>query len=170
MEKQILVAYASAAGSTGGVAEIIGDALAGQGAAVDVRPVQTVEGVEEYRAVVLGSAIHGGKWLPEAVGFLETHQAALRQAPVAFFLVCLMAARYPELVSGYLEDERSIVPPLAEGRFMGAMFPGKYPLGTNLGMRCFLAYLGLGLRGGDFRQAGCIREWAVGIYPLLGRG
>jgi len=37
-----------------------------------------------------GCAIRGGKWLPEAMQFMQTHQAALAQKPFAAFLVCIM--------------------------------------------------------------------------------
>ncbi len=77
MMKKVLVAYATAAGSTGGVAEMIGKTLAETGIAVDVCPVQSATHLEDYAAVVLGSAIHGGKWLPEAVTFLQANQSRL---------------------------------------------------------------------------------------------
>ncbi len=64
--KRILIAYATAAGSTGGAAELIGRTLVNHTAGADVLPVQKVTNIDDYAAVVLGSAIHGGKWLPDA--------------------------------------------------------------------------------------------------------
>ena len=169
--KRILVAYASAAGSTGGVAETIGKTLADTGAVVDVHRVQSVKTLDGYDAVVLGSAIHGGKWLPEAVEFLQANRTRLNQAPTAFFLVGLMANKKSEsdqrLVGQFLEAERALVKPVAEGRFVGAMFIKNYPGFTGLGMRFFIAYCGLGLRGGDFRNPAAIRAWADRVRPLL---
>lgn len=169
--KRILVAYASAAGSTGGVAQTIGETLADAGAAVDVHRVQSVKTLDGYDAVVLGSAIHGGKWLPEAVEFLQANQARLVQLPTAFFLVGLMANKKSEsdqrLLDQFLEAERALVKPVAEGRFVGAMFLKNYPGFTGFGMRFFIAYCGLGLRGGDFRNPAAIRAWADNVRPLL---
>ncbi len=171
MTKKILVVYASAAGSTGGVAETIGSSLTERGAEVDVLPVQSVAALDEYQAVVLGSAIHGGKWLPEAVEFLQANQGRLNQIPTAFFLVGLMVASKSEsnrnMVAQFLEEQRTLVKPVSEGRFVGAMFPNKYPFFTGFGMRFFIAYCGLGLRGGDFRNPDTIRTWAGSVYPLL---
>ena len=169
--KRILVAYASAAGSTGGVAETIGRTLADAGIAVDVHRVQSVMTLDGYDAVVLGSAIHGGKWLPEAVEFLQANQTRLIRVPTAFFLVGLMANKKSEsdqrLVDQFLAAERALVKPVAEGRFVGAMFLKNYPGFTGLGMRFFIAYCGLGLRGGDFRNPAAIRAWADRVRPLL---
>ncbi len=80
---KILVAYASRTGYTVGVAEVIGQTLVESGAQVDVRAMRDVKDLTPYRAVVAGSAINGGQWLPEAMQFMQTHQAALSQKPVA---------------------------------------------------------------------------------------
>lgn len=175
--KKILVAYASAAGSTGGVAEAIGRTLAEQPGdgqtevTVDVRPVQSITSLDGYSAVVVGSAIHGGKWLPEAVEFIKTQQSTLRQLPTAFFLVGMMPAAKGEsnqkFVEQFLAEERALVQPLAEGRFVGALFPGKEPGFTGFGLRFFLWYCGLGVRGGDFRNWDAIHAWAASTRPML---
>jgi menaquinone-dependent protoporphyrinogen oxidase len=170
-KKKVLVVYASAAGSTGGAAETIGGTLARGGARVDVRRVQSSPAVDRYDAVVLGSAIHGGKWLKEASAFLDTNKARLNQLPTAFFLMGLMVNKKSpsdqKMVEQFLATERGLVRPVAEGRFVGALFPGKYPGMTGFGMRFFIAYCGLGFRGGDFRNPAAIGAWAESIIPLL---
>jgi menaquinone-dependent protoporphyrinogen oxidase len=170
-KQKILVAYASATGSTGGVAETIGEALAENGVLVDLKRASSNLSIEPYTAVVLGSAIHGGKWLPEAVEFLKNNQARLNQLPTAFFLVGLMVnkknASDQKLVDQFLASERELVKPVAEGKFVGALFTKKYPGMTGFGMHFFIAYCGLGLRGGDFRNPTAIRAWANGIFPML---
>ena len=169
MSKKILVAYASQSGSTGGVAEAIGKTLAEGGAQVDVRPVQAVTSLDGYTAVVLGSAIHSGKWLPEAVSFLQANQARLRQLPTAFFLVCMMAAADTEMnrsaIAQWLAEEQALVRPVAIGRFAGALFPNKYFFTTAIGLRIFLAYLKL--PGGDYRNWEAIRAWSNSTRALL---
>ena len=52
---------------------------------VDLLPMQDVEDLTAYRAVIAGSAIQAQQWLPEAMQFLQTHRAALVQKPFATF-------------------------------------------------------------------------------------
>jgi menaquinone-dependent protoporphyrinogen oxidase len=89
MSNKILVTYASENGSTAGVAQAIGKTLVEGGASVEVRAMRDVKDLASYQAVVAGSAIHGGQWLPEAMQFVRTHRAALNQKPFAAFLVCM---------------------------------------------------------------------------------
>lgn len=171
MSRKLLVTYASAAGSTGGVAEIITKNLVEKGLEVDLQRVEAVKTVEGYDGVILGSAIHGGKCLPEAAEFVEVNQAKLNKIPTLFFSVGLMvnnkSADNQKLVDGFLAPQRTLVKPAAEGSFTGALFPKDYPFSTGLGLRFFIAYCGLGYRGGDFRDPAAISRWADEIYPLL---
>src|SRR5512136_1449089 len=118
MSNQILVTYASQTGSTAGVAQAIGKTLAESGMQVDVRPMQDVHDLAPYRAVVAGSAIHGKLWLPEAMQFMQVHQAALARKPFAAFLVCMTLAmpgadKYREHVAGFMQPVRALVRPVS---------------------------------------------------------
>jgi menaquinone-dependent protoporphyrinogen oxidase len=84
---RVLVAYASATGSTVEVAAAIGETLGTHGLQVDVRPVREDLLVDAYQAVVIGSAVQYGDWLSEALEFLRRNQEKLAQLPVATFCV-----------------------------------------------------------------------------------
>ncbi len=169
--KKILVAYTSATGSAGGTAEIIGRLLADKGAAVEVRPVQVVERLDGFDAAVIGSAIHGGKWLPEAIAFLQAHQEQLGKIPTAFFLVCRTLVNDTEetkkTVAQFLQAERALVNPVAEGRFAGAVLLNRLPFFMRLPFRIGLVSMGKGWDGGDYRNYDAIRAWADGLTSLL---
>ncbi len=166
---KILVAYASSTGSTVGVAEAIGKKLAESGAAVDVKPVKDVSDLSVYRALVIGSAIHGGQWLPEAVKFVQDHKTELTHVPTAFFMVCLTVLKDDEqsrtFVGEFLKDVRAVVKPVAEGRFAGAYLPEKYDFWTRFGMKFFAGYLKI--KPGDYRNWEAINAWAEKTSLLL---
>ena len=170
MSNKILVAYASRAGSTAGVAEAIGVTLAESGAQVEVRPMNDVKDLAPYRAVVAGSAIHGGRWLPEAMQFMQTHQAALAQKPFAAFLVCMTLAmsndKYREHVADWLEPVRALVRPVSEGLFAGALDISKVPSFRDRLMFRLSVVFGVWSEG-DHRDWNAIRAWAESIRPLL---
>ena len=86
MKSNFLVTYASNTGWTVGVAEVIGKTLAENGAKVDVLPMRDVKDLSPYDAVVAGSAVNGGAWLPEAMQFVRGHQAKLKRKPFCLVL------------------------------------------------------------------------------------
>ncbi len=77
MTKHILVTYATRTGSTGEIAESIGQSSAAHGFVVDVKPIREKPTLEDYDGVVIGSAIRMGQWLPEAVEYLKANRAAI---------------------------------------------------------------------------------------------
>lgn len=171
MSNKILVTYASRHGSTVGVAEAIGKTLAEGGAAVDVLPVQEVKDLAPYRAVVAGSAIQGGQWLPEAIQFVQAHHAELARMPFAAFLVCMTmsmkdAEKYHSGIAAWLEPVRTLVRPASEGLFAGALDISKIPsFGDRLKFKLSVLF-GFWTEG-DHRDWKAIHAWAKGLQPLL---
>lgn len=90
MNRRILITYATRAGSTAEVAAAIGETLSARGYVVDVKPVKQKPDLTGYAAIVMGSAIRMGNWLPEAVDFVKRNQSALNQVPVALFTVHML--------------------------------------------------------------------------------
>lgn len=172
MNHKILVTYASQGGSTEGVAQAIARTLAADGTGVDLRPVSEVTDLSPYQAVVIGSAVHSGKWMPEAAAFVERHQQALRRMPTAVFQVCLMLAtgneQYKQMVPGWLSALDARIGPVAKGSFAGALWPDRYSkLSDKLGLRIFLA--AVKLKAGDYRDWNAINTWAERVAPRLCR-
>lgn len=168
---KILVTYASRFGASAGVAEAIGKTLTERGAQVDVLPMRDVKDLSIYQAVVAGSAINGGAWLPEALQFVQAHQAELKRKPFAAFQVCMTLAmkngeQYRSHVSAWLAPVRALVRPVSEGLFAGALEISKIPsFGDRLKFR--LSVLFGAWQEGDHRDWNLIRAWAESLYPLL---
>ncbi|MCL4562152.1 MAG: flavodoxin domain-containing protein [Chloroflexi bacterium] len=171
MNKRILVAYASKAGSTAGVAEAIGRTLAESGVQVDVRKVETITDISPYDAVVMGSAIRGQKWLPEAMQFLQDYRVELSRKPFASFMVCITlsmanAGQYLEGLKGWMSPVRNLVHPVSEGYFAGVLDFSKVPFSLNvLAMRAVV--LSGMWKEGDHRDWDAINAWAKSLPPLL---
>jgi len=166
MKDKILVAYASKCGSTGQVAQAIGQILADNGAAVDVRPLNKVDDLSTYRAVVLGSAIRQAKWLPEAKKFVADHQAELSRVPTAYFTVCMTLSQDTEenrrKAAAFLEPVRQILKPVEEGFFAGKMDYGQLGFVERL-MVERVKYV----PQGDFRNWTAIQSWAQALPTRL---
>jgi len=170
MSSKILVAYASRTGTTAGVAEVIGQVLAEDGTAVDVRPVAEVNNLSPYSAIVVGSAIQGAEWLPEAMQFIRDHQRELAARPFAAFLVCMTLAMtnrdYHDEVARWLQPVCDLVEPVSMGLFAGALDISKVPtLRARLNFRISVR-LGVWSEG-DHRDWAEIRAWAEELRPLL---
>jgi len=171
MPNKILVTYASRLGSTAGVAQAIGKTLMENGAEVEVRRMEDVTDLSPYRAVVAGSAIRGKQWLPEAMQFMQNHQAALRQKPFAAFLVCMTLAmkngeNYRPHVASFLDPVRALVKPVSTGLFAGVLDIKRVPSFSDR-LKFRMSVLFGVWKEGDHRDWNAIHEWAAGLGSLL---
>ena len=168
IKKRILISYASRCGSTGGVAEAMGQALCGMGASADIRLVANVNDLSPYHAVIVGSAIRRGKWLPEAVGFVKDNQDILGRLPIAYFVVCLTmrdnTAENRSKVMAYLDPVRKEAPkiqPVAVGLFPGAVNFGKLSFVDTMMLKA------KGVSEGDYRDWPAVKAWASDVGPMF---
>ncbi|WP_267466948.1 flavodoxin domain-containing protein [Nocardia otitidiscaviarum] len=166
---RIAILYATAAGSTRGVAEFLGAHLSARGAAVEVTSVTQAPELAHFDAVVLGSAVHNTDLLPTMHEYARTHRDALDSRPTWLFAVGLAPALRGPV-----------------GRWFAGQWAGKLAsIGTSMGVegsRTFagrmdrdgvplwvhLIYLAMGGgRYGDLRDWDDIRRWADTIADSL---
>jgi menaquinone-dependent protoporphyrinogen oxidase len=165
MNQKVLIVYASRAGSTAEIADVIAKQLCAAGLSADVRPVAEVRTLDGYAAAIVGSAVRYGSWLPEMLKFMEREKAALQRVPVAFFTVC-MKARNPSTVSQqemaqYATAARAVLMPKAE-----TFFAGKIDLAT-LSFFDRLAVKIVKSPVADLRDWAAIRAWASSLKSAL---
>ncbi len=169
MSKRLLVAYSGEFGTTREIAEVIGHTLRDTSTEVDVCQTINVHDLAPYKAVIVGSAIYNGAWLPEAVEFVRYFEAKLSSLPVAYFAVSMtMRADTPanrRAVLAYLEPVRAAAPavqPIDIGLFAGRLQYLNLPLLTRL-----YFWLQSRLPSGDFRNWTTIQKWVREIRPAL---
>ncbi len=161
----VLVAFASARGSTRSIAERIAAQLSDRGVFTVCASVDDVDNLLPYSAVVVGSAVHDQMWLPKAIWFLTDHADDLARRPVWLFSVgrpgtVARPLRWAALCEGTaIERELTKVVRAKQHRLFSGVVPrGTFPQGSSR-----LAFRLMGCRYGDFRDWPSIDEWAAAI-------
>lgn len=85
MPMKALVTAASRHHATDDIADAIATGLRDREIDAESRRIEEVSDVDSYGAVVLGSAVYLGRWLPEARRFATIHASALSSMPVWLF-------------------------------------------------------------------------------------
>lgn len=164
MAKKVLVTYASCTGYTQGVAEMIGKTLEDDHLKVDVIPMKDVKNLGDYDAVVAGSGIQAGAWLPVAMQFVRENRSELSKKPFAAFLVCMTLAmkngeNYRSHVQSWLQPVKSLVPTISTEVFSGGLELKKIPSASDR-LKFRLSTLFGIWKEGDHRDWGNIQLWA----------
>jgi menaquinone-dependent protoporphyrinogen oxidase len=165
----VLVTAASRNGATAEIAQAIATALRSNGLSATVEAPESVRAVRGYDAVVLGSAVIAGHWLPAATGFVNRFGSALGARPVWLFSSGPVGDPSRKLVQKMGADPVDLAGIRTRTSARGhAIFPGKLvsehaPLGQRLALRIFR-----GLEG-DFRDWARIDQWANEIATDLVR-
>jgi menaquinone-dependent protoporphyrinogen oxidase len=129
---------------------------------VEVRPTEEVSSVEDYDAVVLGSAVYAGHWLKPARELAERHARVLSEKPTWLFSVGPIGdPPKPE------EDPVDVAPVLeATVALEHRIFAGKLDKrALGFGERAIV--LALRAPEGDFRDWEDISRWSKEIAAAL---
>ena len=165
VKKRALVVYATRAGSTGEVAQVISERLCAMGFDAEVQPVESVSSLSGVQAVVLGSAVRYGTWLPEMTKFIESRRSELARLPLAIFTLHIQAlgddAASQDTRAGYTKAVRAEVTPHDEVFFAGKVDLAKLSFFERMAVKLVKSPVG------DKRDWDRIRQWADGLGKKL---
>lgn len=161
---EILVGYATAHGSTREIAERIAVVLRQSGIVAELRPLQAVGDLDRFDGLVLGSAVHNQKWLPEALQFIERQRGQFGRRPVWLFSVGIPAAlprAFRSMAMG--EGPKIIAPFRAAMNFRGHQLFSGVIQPDHLSRWGRIFFRACGCRYGDYCDWGRIEAWAAEI-------
>ncbi len=167
----VVVVYASRYGSTKGIAGFIAERLRERGLEAEAQSVDSRPDPAQYDAVVLGSAVYLGRWLPPAAEYAERNRATLAARPAWLFssgpLVLEEGATVddPDLVPREIAALGEAIHPREHRVFFGALDPGRLGFAQRAMRR--LPAARAALPEGDFRDWEAIGAWADGIAAAL---
>jgi menaquinone-dependent protoporphyrinogen oxidase len=166
---KILVAYATMAGSTAEVAQVVGEEISEAGLQVSILPLGEVKDLELYDGVVVGGPMIMG-WHRSAIRFLKKNRSTLQHKPLAVFVLAMSLTQTGETsVDGLAVtiDENLPKPPQKAGRLS---FREKYARLSNYLQPVLKAArparpVSIGFFGGRL-EYGCLKWWAV-LFAML---
>jgi menaquinone-dependent protoporphyrinogen oxidase len=159
---KVLVCAASKYGATSEIAQAVADVLAERGCEVTVLPPEKVGAVEEFDAVVLGSAVYMGQWMKPARELAQRSADALAARPVWLFSSGPVGE--PAKPADNPVDITKILQ--ATGGRDHQIFTGKL-IRKHLSFPDRAMASALRAQEGDFRNWAQIKDWATGIADAL---
>jgi menaquinone-dependent protoporphyrinogen oxidase len=159
---KVLVCAASKYGATAEIAQAVADVLAERGCEVTVLPPQNVAAVEEFDAVVLGSAVYMGQWMKPARELAQRSTGALAARPVWLFSSGPVGE--PAKPADNPVDITKILQ--ATGARDHQIFTGKL-IRKHLSFPDRAMASAIRAQEGDFRNWAQIKDWATGIADTL---
>jgi menaquinone-dependent protoporphyrinogen oxidase len=159
---KVLVTVASKHGATAEIGDLIALSLREAGHDVVSVAPEVVTALDPYDAVVLGSAIYAGRWLPAARDFVDRHAVPLAQRPVWVFSSGPIG--HPPLPEGEPPEDAAAADRVnARGH---RSFAGRLDRG-QLGFMERTLTRALHAPEGDFRDWEAIRAWSAEIAESL---
>ncbi len=164
----ILIVIASRHRGTAGIGDEIAEVMRGAGIPADVVDAAASPDPTGYDAVVIGSGVYFGRWLPAARRYLKTYGAALLAVPVWTFSSGPVDRPHAVSTAPPTPDFLLGVSPIEHVTFGGRIEPGS--------LNRFESVVAALVRAGavDYRDRAQVTRWATKIASKLtatvGRG
>jgi menaquinone-dependent protoporphyrinogen oxidase len=170
MENKVLITYATKYGSTKEIAEKIQEIFRLAGITADLAPVKNVKNLDDYRAVIIGSAMYMGMWRREATNFIKKFEPALSRKAVWVFSTGPSGKGDPaDLLKGIIVPRGTkIILDRIRPRDI-VVFHGNLDPAKMSGMENWIVKRVGGVTG-DFRDWNMITDWAKKVAGELKGG
>jgi len=159
---KVLVTAASKHGATEDIANAIAQVLAERGLEATMRPVDAIDSLEGYDAVVLGSSVYAGRWAKSVKELVERQREAFAARPVWLFSSGPIGD--PPKPEGDPEDAAGMLE--ATGAREHRVFAGQLER-QRLSLPERAIVRAVRAEEGDFRDWDEIRRWAGEIADAL---
>ncbi|MDP9494347.1 MAG: flavodoxin domain-containing protein [Actinomycetota bacterium] len=159
---RMLISVASKHGATAEIGQAMAEALIGHGIEVRVQAPESLDSVEGYDGVILGSAVYAGHWTAEAKDLVERCRSQFGNRAVWLF------SSGPIGNPPKPEEEPVDVAPIMEatGALGHVVFAGKLDRKVlSFGERAIVT--AFRVPDGDFRDWERIKEWTSSIAEEL---
>lgn len=159
---RVLVAVASRHGGTWGIGERVAEVLRARGHAVELREPEDVVDAQGYDALVLGSAVYTGHWLPAARALADRVVAG--GVPPLVWLFSSGLATQPAAAANSPHELAALGAALhVRGH---RSFRGRLDMAAlSFAERAIIA--GARARAGDHRNLELVGEWAHGLADVM---
>lgn len=169
MASKTAILFATANGSTRGIAERIGARLVSKGLEAHAAAVGEELSLQGYDAFVIGSAVHNSGWLPSALEFVEKQAETIAAKPTWLFSVSSLGDEesfFPRPVASFFRRGRSDPKIVAlqqrlrargHRNFAGVVRRGDWGWKGDMFLRAFGGHFG------DSRNWPAIDAWADSI-------
>jgi menaquinone-dependent protoporphyrinogen oxidase len=155
---KVLVTAASKHGATAEIAQAISETLSSHGVDATLKPIEDVQSIDGYQAVVIGSGVYAGRWLKPARELVKRHESELKQRKVWLF----SSGPVGDPPKPVEESTEFAQMKAATGALEHRIFSGRVdPKALSLPERAVVA--ALHAPTGDFRDFDAIRAWAAHI-------
>lgn len=171
MPSKVLIAYSTKYGSTQGVAESIAEVLRGKYFTIDLLPAREVKDLDEYEAVILGTAMYAGQILADTRKFITRFDSKLKEIPSVLFILGPLSNN-PQEVHGvqiqYAANQKKFpwYSPLNVQIFAGALDLKKLRFPDSL-IKLYRSSPKNPMRSQDSRDWKAIQSWAAKLPDIL---
>lgn len=167
MPASILIAYATRGRSTAEVASAMGAAMADAGLDAKVLPVNEVESLAGYSAVVLGAPLYCGRFPREFHKFLARHRESLTEMHPWCFVLGPTRTEPADFEAAHMQAEKQLSRhgwlQIPELKIFGGRWDVSHLTFPFSLIKCLPASLLRRIPSADVRDWMAIRAWALEI-------